>query len=238
MIRPPVRALKSCTKRCALSSVRLPGTTLTTKRCSGSKATWSQLSPWRASSGFSGSQRFSFLPTNAHFSSNWTSLVRGGKSHEFVVDLLGVLAGDHGQANHRVLVHPHESAGLADATILLMMLQHRNRSVLGKLAAIQGRALALGEALLTGAAGEDSGGFVGPIAEADPQIVQATTAVVVAGGILAAEGFQVVHRSWGLPHGDEKVASQLDLPYKAAGRAASLVGHHRSLGQLKKSRRR
>src|SRR3984957_20203655 len=234
MIRPPVRALKSCTKRCTLSSVRLPGTTLTTKRCSGSKATWSQFSPWRASSAVSGSQCFSFLPTKAHFSSNWTSLVWGGKSHEFIVDLLGVMAGDDGQANDRILVHPHEAAGLADATVLLKMLQHRDGFVLGEFAAIKGRALAFGEALLTGAAGQNPGAFAGAIAETDPEIVQAPAAIVIAVEGLAAEGFQVVHSLAGLPWGNEKVVSQLESPYKAAGNMASLVGHYPVFRFLKK----
>src|SRR6266567_8902276 len=116
MIRPPVRSLKSFTSRWVCSSVRLPATTLTTRRCSGSKATWSQLSPCRASPGLSGSQCFSFLPTKDHFSSNCTSRVFGGKSHDLVVDVLGVLAGDRGEAHRRVLVDADEAAGLADAT--------------------------------------------------------------------------------------------------------------------------
>src|SRR5580658_10777494 len=104
MSRPPVRCRKSSTSCWVLSSVRLPGTTLTTKRCSGSKATWSQLSPCGCREGLSGSQCFSFLPTKDHFSSNCTSRVLGGKSHEFIVDSLGVLAGDYRQANHGILV--------------------------------------------------------------------------------------------------------------------------------------
>ena len=41
--------------------------------------------------GVVGSQFFCFLPTNAHFSSNWTSRVSGGKGHQLVVGVLGVL---------------------------------------------------------------------------------------------------------------------------------------------------
>ena len=55
------RLLKSLTSLSVFAAVRLPGTTLTTKRCSGSKATWSQLSPCWSSSGSSGSQCFSLL---------------------------------------------------------------------------------------------------------------------------------------------------------------------------------
>src|SRR6266542_6736598 len=104
--RPPVRSLKSCTSNCTWVSVRFPGTTLTTNRCSGSKATWSQLSPTSPARGSPGAQCFSFLATNDHFSSNCTSRVFGGKSHALVVDVLGVAAGYQGQPHHRVLVHP------------------------------------------------------------------------------------------------------------------------------------
>jgi hypothetical protein len=141
------------------------------------------------------------LPTNAHFSSNWTSLVWGGKSHEFVVDLLGVLAGDHGQANHGILVDPHEATGLSDPTILLEMVQDSHRLVVGEFAAVQSGPLAFGETVLASAARQDTGGFGGPIAETDPQVVQVPAAIISAGRVLAAEVFQVVHSSWGLPRG-------------------------------------
>jgi hypothetical protein len=144
------------------------------------------------------------LPTKAHFSSNGTSLVWGGKSHEFVVDLLSVAAGDHGQSNHRILVHSDQATGLSDATILLKMLQDGDGLVLGKFAAIEGGALAFGEALLTGPTGEDPGGFVGSVTETNPQVVQASETVVPAVWVLTAEGFQVVHSSWGLPGGERK----------------------------------
>src|SRR4051812_8535803 len=193
MSRPPVRARKSWTSCWVLSSVRLPGTTLTTKRCSGSKATWSQLSPCCRSAGSSGSQCFSFLATKDHFSSNCTSRVRGGKSHDFVVDVLGVLAGHHGQANHGVLVDADQATGLTDPTTLLEVLQDRQGSVVGEFATVQGRALAFREALLASAAGQDAALLVGAVAEADAQIAEAALAVVGTLLVLTAEGFQVVH---------------------------------------------
>jgi len=61
------------------------------------------------------SQCFSFLVTNDHFSSNWTSCVAGGKSHELVVELLGVRAGQQAVADDGVLVHADQARGLADA---------------------------------------------------------------------------------------------------------------------------
>jgi hypothetical protein len=44
---------------------------------------------------------------------------------------MGVLAGDHGQAHDRILVHANEATGLADATILLEVLQHGHGLGLG-----------------------------------------------------------------------------------------------------------
>ena len=103
--RPPVRRLKSSTTATTFSAVRSPGTTLTTSRLSASIATWSQVSPLRSSAGSSGSQFFSFLATKAHFSSNWTSRVRGGKSDHLVVEVAGVLPGDSAQAADRAAIH-------------------------------------------------------------------------------------------------------------------------------------
>jgi hypothetical protein len=140
-----------------------------------------------------GSQCFSFLPTKDHFSSNWTSRVWGGKSHDLVVDLPGVLAGDDGQADHGVLVDADEAAGLTHATTLLEVLQDGQGFVVGELAAVQGGALAFAETVLAGAAGEDAPLLVGAITEADTQVVKAALAVVGALGVLTAEDFQVVH---------------------------------------------
>jgi hypothetical protein len=134
------------------------------------------------------------LPTKDHFSSNCASLVLGGKSHEFVVDLLGVGAGDRGQAGHRILVDPDQATGLAYPTTLVQMLQDREGLLLREFAAVQRRARAFREAFLAGPTGQDSAVFLGPVAEANPQVVAAALAIVGAVGILAAEVFQVVHR--------------------------------------------
>jgi hypothetical protein len=128
------------------------------------------------------------------------------------VDLLGVSASHHGQANDGILVDPNQATGLADPTIFLEMLEDRHRFVLGEFAAVQGGALAFGETVLASAAGQDPGGFAGSVAEANPQVVQTSATVVGALGVLAAEDFQVVHSSWDLPSGRKKVASQLGLP--------------------------
>src|SRR3954464_12006015 len=109
--RPSVRRLKSSTTATTLSAVRSPGTTLTTNRLSASIATWSQVSPLRSSAGSSGSQFFSFLATKDHFSSNWTSRVRGGKPDQLVVEVAGVLAGELAQAADGAPAHLAEPAG-------------------------------------------------------------------------------------------------------------------------------
>src|SRR3954447_17899036 len=123
--RPAVRRLKSSTTATTFSAVRSPGTTLTTSRLSASNATWSQVSPLRSSAGSSGSQCASFLATNAHFSSNWTSRVRGGKGDQLVVEVAGVLAGDRAPAADGASVRLAEPAGLTDAAPLGDVLQDR-----------------------------------------------------------------------------------------------------------------
>ena len=104
-------------------------------------------------------------------------------------------AGEDGQAYHRVLVDPDQAARLADSATLLEMLEDGEGFLLGEFAAVQRRALALRETLLAGTAGEDSALLVGPIPEADSQVVKTALAVVGAIGVLAAEGFQVVHEA-------------------------------------------
>src|SRR5262245_37865474 len=112
---PPVRAATSSTNNRVCSADCRPGTTLSTRRLSASKATWSQQSPQGSSAGSARLQCASFLATKDHVSSNWTSRVCGGKSHDVVVEVVGVAAGLHGQADDGVLVHPRQAAGLADA---------------------------------------------------------------------------------------------------------------------------
>src|SRR3954470_19791634 len=96
-----------------------------TNRLSASIATWSQVSPLRSSAGSSRSQFFSFLATKAHFSSNWTSRVRGGKHDQLVVEVAGVFPGDPAQAADGAAIHLAEPSGLADAAPLGDVLQDR-----------------------------------------------------------------------------------------------------------------
>jgi hypothetical protein len=127
------------------------------------------------------------------------------------VDLLGLLAGDQGQPHYCVLVDPHQAVGLTDAATLLQMLEYGEGFIVSELAMVQGRTLALGEAFLTGAAGEDTTFLVGSIAEANSKIVQTAAAVVGTLRILAAEGFEVVHHGSSRSQAREKVAKQLKV---------------------------
>jgi hypothetical protein len=150
---------------------------------------WSQQSPQRASAG---SQCFCFLATKDHFSSNCTSRVAGGKSHEFVVGLSGVVAGLEGVANDGVLIDAGQASGLADAAAVLEVLEDGEGLVVGQSCAEQGGAFTLGEALLAGAAGEHAA-LAGAVAEGHAEIVLAAPTVVRALGILAAEQIKVFH---------------------------------------------
>src|SRR3954447_21223329 len=121
--QPSVRSWTSRTTSLQFAAERSPGTTTSNKRCSGSTAVWSQSSPLSSSRGSSGSRFFSFLATKFHFSSNWTSRVRGGKIHEFVVEVLGLVAGEGEEARDGVPGDAGEPAGGADAAPLAEVVQ-------------------------------------------------------------------------------------------------------------------
>lgn len=71
------------------------------------------------------SQWASFLTKKAHFSSNWTSAVRGGNRHELVEGVPGMPSGDPVVAGDRIGVHPAGPTGLANAAPLGDVLQDR-----------------------------------------------------------------------------------------------------------------
>ena len=60
--------------------------------------------------------------TNDHFSSNWTSRVRGGKSHELVMSVVGMLSDHAGQASDGVGIDADQASGGADTTALIEVL--------------------------------------------------------------------------------------------------------------------
>lgn len=133
------------------------------------------------------------MVTNDHFSSNWTSCVAGGKSHEFVVSLLGVGAGLQGVANDGVFIDARQACGLADAAAILEVGEDGDGLVFREPRGEQGGALALGETCPAGAADEQAALLAGAVAEADAEVVTAAEAVIRAVGVLAAKEAEVVH---------------------------------------------
>jgi hypothetical protein len=127
------------------------------------------------------------LATKAHFSSNWTSRVRGGKRDQFVVQVAGVLAGQSAQATDRVAIHFTESPGLAHATPLGDMLQDGFDLLVGESGTEKDGTLAFGEARLAGAAPQHASRFVEAVAAGHGEISRPSFAVVGASGIEATE---------------------------------------------------
>jgi hypothetical protein len=137
------------------------------------------------------------LPTKAHFSSNWTSRVRGGNGYQFVVESAGVFAGQQAVTDNGVLVDADQTAGLADAAPLGDVVQDRDDLAVRQSGVEQGRTLAFGEASLAGAAGEQAA-TLRAVAEADAEVSQTPLAVVGARRVLAAEASEVIVHG-GLP---------------------------------------
>src|SRR5512135_2524574 len=191
-MRPPVRSLTSATTASTLSASRATGTTASTSRLSGSIAPWSHQSPCWSSAESAGSQCSCFWKTNDHFSSNWTSRVLGGKGHQFVVELPGVVAGQPAVTDDGIAIHRHQSGGGADAVPLGAVLEDRQGLILGQLRPEQGRPLALGEPRLAGAAVQHPALLVLAVAGADRQVAEPALAVVGAVLVLATETGQVL----------------------------------------------
>src|SRR5262249_21954753 len=134
-----------------------------------------------------------FLPTNDHISSNWTSRVRGGKSHELVMSVAGMLAGLFRQADDRIGVDIDEAPGLSDAAAFGEVLEHGAGLLLGEVGLEQGRALALGEAVLAGPAVEEPDGLVLAVAATNGEVPGVALAVEGAIRSLATEAREIVH---------------------------------------------
>jgi hypothetical protein len=109
------------------------------------------------------------------------------------MSVVGVLPGGAGQSDDGVAVDADESAGGADAAALVEMLEDGVGLLLGQVAAVQRRALALGEAGPTGVAVELPELLVLAESAADREVTGAASAVERAVRILAAEAGEVVH---------------------------------------------
>jgi hypothetical protein len=101
---------------------------------------------------------------------------------------------DHaGQSPDGVGIDADQASGGADATALVEVLEHGEGLRLGEMAVEQGRALALGEAVLAGLAVEKSDVVLLAVAGADREIAGVTDAVEGTLGVLTAEACEVVH---------------------------------------------
>src|SRR4051812_7445418 len=104
-----------------------------------------------------------------------------------------MLSGDAGQSDDGVAIDADQPSGGADAAALIEVLEHGEGLLLGEMAVEQGRALALGEAVLAGLAVEQPDVILLAVAGADREIAGVTAPVEGALGILTAEAREVVH---------------------------------------------
>jgi hypothetical protein len=133
------------------------------------------------------------LATNDHFSSNWTSVVRGGKGDPLVVGGQGVVAGLADVAGHRIAVDPDESLGLADAAALGDVFQHGGGLLHCQVGMEQRGALAFGGPTAAGTAAEEADRVALAVVAADGKVFSAPDTRIGAPGIQAAEAREVVH---------------------------------------------
>ena len=106
--------------------------------------------------------------------------------------LLGVGAGLEGVANDGVFIDTRQASRLPDTATVLEVLEDGEGLSVGQSCAKQSGALALGEALLAGTAGEHAA-LVWAIAEGDAEVALAAQTVVRALRVLAAEEVKVFH---------------------------------------------
>ena len=72
-----------------------------------------------------------------------------------VMSVVGVIAGQAGQADDGVAVDSHQACGGADATAFLEMAEDRHDRVVGEFGAEEDGPLVLGEGVLAGVAAEE-----------------------------------------------------------------------------------
>ena len=104
-----------------------------------------------------------------------------------------MLSDDAGQPSDGVGIDADEASGAADTTALVEVLEYGQGCFLGEMAVEQGRALALGEAILARLAGEQSDVALLAVAGTDREIAGVSCAVEGALRVLTAEAREVVH---------------------------------------------
>ena len=107
-----------------------------------------------------------------------------------------MLSGLFRQADDRIGVDVDQASGLWDAAAFGEVLEHGAGLLFGQVSREQGRALALGEAVLAGLAVEQADVVVLAVAGADCQVAEAPLTMIGTGVVLAAEAGEVlVHGS-------------------------------------------
>jgi hypothetical protein len=115
------------------------------------------------------------------------------------MSVVGVLAGQAGQADDGIAMHPHESCGGADATSFLEVPEDRHDRVVGELGSEKDGPLVLRERLLAQVAAEES--VLALLAEAvvDREVSEVALTEGRTLSVGAAETCEVFHRykaSW------------------------------------------
>jgi hypothetical protein len=151
------------------------------------------------------SQWSSFLATTDHFSSNWTSVVRGGKGDQLVVGRPGLVARLADGSGHRIAVDTHEPLGLANAASLGDVLEDGDGFLLGQVGMEQRSALTFGEPITAGATSEEADrvGLAG--ATADREVFPTSGAVIGALRIQTTTAREVIHGALSQDRGSERV---------------------------------
>jgi hypothetical protein len=108
------------------------------------------------------------------------------------MSVVGVCAGHLRQAGDGVTVDVDPASGLSDAAALGEVLEHGAGLLVGQVGRGQGRALALGGAVLAGVAVEQADVVVLAVAGADGEVPCLALAVAGAIGLLAAGPSEVV----------------------------------------------
>ena len=153
------------------------------------------------------------------------------------MSVVGMLSGGEGQSDDGVRLDADEATGLSDAVALGQMVEDGDGRFLGESAAVQGCALALGEASAAGVAVELAILLGLADSAADREIAGVASAVERTVGILAAEARKVVH-GVGRPErpgqdkirGSERMTSLIlrRIPHNGSTR----LRHHQSFWNL------
>lgn len=145
----------------------------------------------------------------------------GGKSHEFVVALLGVFARPEGVADDGVFIDARQACGLADAAAVLKVLKDGQSLFVGEPTAEEGTPFAFGEACLASAADEQAALLGWAVAKANTEVVAAAQTVIRTVGVLATEEAEVVHEKPSLTP-SRTVDNNCEVLYNYPRRSATL----------------